>query len=341
MKCLERFNRKMRLSGNSLREEKINDSKNLLRETFEDDAAFSYDYYLWEVGIKSYENKECIPIRIYGRKFSAANGLTVQFQTSINHLIEVGDILYDSRHEEYYICTESFNLDEIHYKGELTKCNWILKWQNKQGRIFEYPCYDINSTQYNSGETSNRVFTIGSSQHMITLPCDENTVIIKSPQRFYLDKDHENPTTFQVSQNDSTSMNYGSKGIVRLTVMESVASKYDRPDLGICDYIDIAEEKEVTNVEIIYDTRIIKSGGDFQKFYCKFFDDDGEEIEDIIPVWNIVCDFKDKLLISQFDNYIQIGIDNDDYIDEEFKLVLSNQTGEYTTSLIIKIESLL
>ena len=99
-------------------------------------------------------------------------------------------------------------------------------------------CYDNNTTQYNSGESANKQFTIGSSQHSLTLPCDENTVILNNPQRFFLDKNMENPTSFVVTQNDNTSHNFGGKGLVKLTVMECAKNnETDRYDLGICDYI--------------------------------------------------------------------------------------------------------
>ena len=215
----------------------------------------------------------------------------------------------------------------------------------------------MNSTQYNSGEQSNRNFTIGSSQHMITLPYDENTVELSTPQRFYLDKATINPTTFIVTQNDTTSHNYGKKGLVKVTVYEYPNnSETDRPDLGICDYVDMSagSENAGTTVEetccrylkaaIDYSTSVIKSGGDSQVFVGKFYDDKGREIADIIPNWTIVCDFSDKLQIKEFDNCLSIGIDDDSYIDEEFKLICSYDDEESeiaSSTLIIKIESLL
>lgn len=349
MKCLDRFNKKMRLSGGSLRNENIKNSQMLLEETFSDDASFALGIYMWELGLKSYDDRESIGIRLYKRSFSNANGVSVKFQTLINTPIIVGDIIYDSIADEYLICTESFNIDGVHWQGKFSLCNWILKWQNKHGDILEYPCHDINSTQYNSGEQANRQFTIGSSQHMLTLPCDENTVILSSPQRFYLDKNMENPTSFIVTQNDTTSYNYGKKGLVKVTVYESTNnSATDRPDLGICDYIDKesiktnnASSNYVSKSIISYDTTIIKSGGDSQVFTGKFFDENKKEITDIIPKWNIICDFKDILEIKQSGNQISIGIDNDDYIDEEFKLILSDDNGDYSSTLLIQIESLL
>ena len=349
MKCLDKFNKKMKLSGGSLRNENIKNSQELLRETFADDASFSLGIYLWELGLKSYDDRESLEIRLYKRSFSNANGVLVKFQTLIDTPIVVGDIIYDSIADEYLICTESFNIDGIHWQGKFTLCNWILKWQNKNGDILEYPCHDINSTQYNSGEQSNKQFTIGSSQHMITLPCDDNTVVLNSPQRFFLDKNPDNPTSFIVTQNDTTSYNYGKKGLVKVTLMECANNNAtDRIDLGICDYVDKEELKTdnannsfVSKSVISYNTLTIKSGGDSQVFVGKFFDNNSKEVADIIPQWKVVCDFKDALKITESNNEIIIGIDDDAYVDEEFKLILSDDKGNYSSSLIVKVESLL
>ena len=283
MKCLDRFKSKMNYYGGSLRNENIQNSRKLLEETFSDDASLALGVFFWELGIKSFEDKIPIKIRLFERKFSNANGWTVKFQTLFDTPIIVGDIIYDSNADEYLICTESFNIDDIHWQGKFTLCNWILKWQDKKGKILEYPCHDINSTQYNSGEQANKQFTIGSSQHMITLPCDENTVVLGSPQRFYLDKNSENPTSFIVTQNDTTSYNYGKKGLVKVTLYECATNgNTDRPDLGLCDYIDIqsiktdnADDEFISKSVISYETSIIKSGGDSQIFIGKFYDNDG------------------------------------------------------------------
>lgn len=349
MKCLDRFNKKMGLSGGSLRNENIKNSRELLKETFFDDASLSPGIYFWELGTKSYEDKEQLMVRLYKRSFSNANGWTVQFQTLYDSPVIVGDVIYDSNADEYLICTESFNIDDIHWQGKFTLCNWILKWQNKNGDILEYPCHDINSTQYNSGEQGNKQFTIGSSQHMVTLPYDENTVILKHPQRFFLDKDPEHPTSFMVTQNDTTSYNYGKKGLVKVTLLEHPHNiKTDRIDLGICDYIDKneiatnnANDKFVSRSVISYDTVVIKSGGSMQTFTGNFFDEDGNEVAGLIPHWNIICDFSNALQVEESGNQLIIGINDDDYVDEEFKIVLSDEEGNYSSDLIVRVESLL
>lgn len=360
MQCLNRFNKRMSLSGGSLREEYIFNTRELLNETFADDPSFAFGIYFWRLGLKEYAHERPISIRLYGRAFSAANGVTVKFQTPYDTPIVVGDIIYDTKQDEYLICTEAFDIDGMHYKGKFTLCNWMLKWQKKDGTILEYPCHDINSTQYNSGEQSNRNFVIGSSQHMLTLPCDENTVELSTPQRFYLDKATVNPTSFIVTQNDTTSYNYGKKGLVRVTVYEFPNnSATDRPDLGICDYIDVTNKNaseptiinntsdnlnQVLKAVIDYNTTVIKSGGDSQMFIGKFYDEKGHEVQGVIPHWTVVCPFSNKLIVKEIDNGVSIGIDDDTYIDEEFKLILSDENKYSSTtpsSLLIKIESLL
>lgn len=353
MQCLDRFNKKMSRSGGSLRNEYIFSTRELLKDTFADDPSFTNNIYFWKLGLKEYRNESPIDIRLFGRSFSAANGVTVKFQTLYNTPIIVGDIIYDSNEDEYLICTEASNIDNINFKGKFTLCNWMLKWQKKDGTILEYPCYDMNSTQYNSGEQYNRNFTIGSSQHMLTLPCDENTVELCNPQRFYLDKATINPTTFIVTQNDTTSYNYGKKGLIKLTVFEHPNNPTtDRPDLGICDYIDVNANCAVEDIcccraskaVIEYTTDVIKSGGDSQMFIGKFYDDKGNEVKDIVPYWMIVPDISSVLQVEESGNCLSIGIDDDSYIDEDFKIVLSDGNDEsniLSDTLLIKIESLL
>lgn len=351
MNSLERFRQKMEMGGCSLREERIKDSRLLLKQVFFDDPSFIRGIYFWEFGkfgADAYYDSMPIAIRLYDRKFSNANGWMVQFQTLHNTPILQGDILFDSNSDSYFICTEVFDIDSIHWQGKLTLCNWILKWQKEDGTILEYPCVDQNTTQYNSGETANRVFTVGTSQHMLTLPCDENTVLLDTPQRFFMDNNRIHPTPYIVTQNDTTSYKYGTKGLVRVTIAQDVyRPDKDRIDLGICDYIspdDLATDNSndilISKSVISYDEDIIRSGGDVHEFVAHFYDAGGNEVSGILPRWEIVCDFIDDLEVYQSDNYLRIGIDNDDYVDEEFKIILSDQNGDYSSSLIIKVESL-
>lgn len=331
----------MELSGNSIQNEVILNSRYMINEAFKDDPSYQNNrIYFWRLGLNSYEDEPAVNIRLYNRKYSDANGVTLQFQTPITDPVVVGDVLYDTKQGIHYICEASFNIDDIHFQGLLIRCNWMLKWQLSDGTIVEYPCQDMNSTQYNSGERSNKVYTVGSSQHILTLPCDENTLALSSPVRFYLDKDHTKTTTYRVTQNDTTSSNYD-KGLCKVTVTECPENReVDNRELGVCDYFKAAVSEEGLLAHIDYDTNTIKSGGSMHTFTARFTDENGDSV-DTAAKWSIVCDFKDELEVKELGNKIMIGIDNDNYIDEDFKLCLSDDTGTNTDSLIIHIDSLL
>ena len=87
MRCLDRFNRKMALSGSSIRNEVIKNSQELLKETFADDPSFATGIYFWQPSTHSYADSSELPIRLYGRSFSNANGVVVKFQTLIDNPI--------------------------------------------------------------------------------------------------------------------------------------------------------------------------------------------------------------------------------------------------------------
>lgn len=340
MDYIDRFRNRMKMSGSSLKGELTKNSRDLIENVFADDPSHE-NVFLWKLGLvkkEDYENETPINIRLYGRKYTTSDGMVVSFQTLMDNPIIVGDVVYVLSKDLFLLCIESFNINNTHYKGKFSYCNWILKWQDENGNILEYPCYDSNSTQYNSGEASNKQFTIGSSQHSLKLPCDENTCKLSSPKRFYLDKNIENPTSYILTQNDTTSYNFGEKGIVRLTLLESPNdSETDRPDLGICDYI---KKEPVTEIDkskyskIEYKTKTIKSGGSYQKFYGLFFENE-TQINSVRCVWDVVYDGSNFLDIKMEDDCIQIGVDNDALVDDEFKLCLKDENNEYEPSYII------
>lgn len=338
----------MELSKGSVRNETIRNSIEMLQSTFEDDPSFTLGVYFWRHGIESYDGFDTVPIRLFKRTYSPSSGVTMKFQTQYNCHIEVGDILYCSRSNEYIVCTESFNIGDIHWQGKFALCTWILKWQNKRGDILEYPCYALNATQTGTGEQMTSHLVVATSQYILTLPYDHNTIVLKNPQRFFLDRNPINPTSYMVTHNDSVMCNFD-KGLVRLTVMECPNNhETDRVDLGICDYFEKEDVKKhnsandifVSKSVISYDTLVIKSGGSPQTFTANFFDSYGKPVENVEPHWNVISNFSKALKFEEDGNKLTISINNDKYIDEEFKLVLSDADGNYSSSVVIKVESL-
>lgn len=255
---------RMKIDGNSIRQTKINNSKQLMENQIETDPSYSEDFIIWEHGI-SFEDLISQPIKLYNRKYSSANGFTVQFETLIDKTIPIGTILYDVNDKIYYLCTESFDKDKILNNGKLTRCNNFLKWQDDNGKIFEYPVFDINSTQYNSGVQSDKVLTLGSTQHMLTITADKNTIALEHDKRFFNDRNTKSPSVFKLTQNDTTALNYD-KGLLHITITEDEYNpKTDSIENWLCDYFKIDEN--IQTIEIIYvGNPVIRVGGSAKTF---------------------------------------------------------------------------
>lgn len=227
-------------SGDTIRQSKINDAKNLMSDQLTADPSFNPNMAFWQFGVAT-EDFELVPIKTFNEKYSAANGVVIQFNTLIDNPVAVGDVLYDREQDIYWICTESFNRDEILYAGKLTRCNYWMRWQDDKKNIFEYPVFEINSTQYNSGESGDKTLTLGSSQHLITVTADKNTIALNHGQRFFWDRNTVNPTVFKITQNDTTAMNYD-KGLLKITIMEDqYDSDKDSIENWLCDYFKVSE----------------------------------------------------------------------------------------------------
>lgn len=254
---------RMKLDGNSIRQSKINDAKRLMEHQLETDPSYNEYFVIWEHDVDADDFVEQ-PIKLYNRKYSSANGYTVQFETLIDKIIPIGTVLYDTDERIYYLCTESFNKDKILNNGKLTRCNNFLKWQDDSGKIFEYPVFDINSTQYNSGVQGDKVMTLGSTQHMLTITADENTIALDHDKRFFSDRNVKHPTVFKLTQNDTTALNYD-KGLLHLTITEDEYNpKTDSIENWLCDYI---KPNSTTPIKITYTgDSMIRVGGSAKTF---------------------------------------------------------------------------
>ena len=253
---------RMALSGETVRAEKINDGRRLMSEQLMTDPSYQ-EFDIWEFGVVP-DDFVKHPLKLYDRKYSSANGFTVKFETLWDKFIPIGTVLYDTNEKLYYICTESFDKNSILNNGKLTRCNNFLKWQNETGEIYEYPVFDVNSTQYNSGVDGNKIMTLGSTQHMLSITADDNTISLRHDKRFFIDRNKVEPTVFKLTQNDTTALNYD-KGVVHLTVTEDQYNPdTDNIEEWLCDYI---KPVSPNNIEITYvGNSNIRVGGSYKTF---------------------------------------------------------------------------
>lgn len=334
---LQLMKERIKQSGTSLYDEQIKDAQNILADGFTDDVSCAKHIFFWIAGENPQKGNH-VYIKFYDRKYSSANGNMKSFLTHNNDKIEVGDYIYDEEENTYWICTESFHVDNIHYEGKFTQCNWSLRWQRPDGTILEYPCLDLNSTQYNSGESGNNTLKLGSAQHMEKVQANSDTISLASPQRFYVSRDNSIP--YVITQNDTTASNYG-KGICNITVTQDVRREdKDRPDLGICDYIDPSsplpptpsEPNETTDLRCVISGNTDLRNGYNRTYMAKIQDKNGNDIswDNSSYIWRVLSDFLVEQTITG--NKIKLKVSDESLIGSSFLLQLINQSCDYVLS---------
>lgn len=303
-----------------MRDMKIRDAIHIADLEFQHDPSYCDCMFRWIPGEDPHTDN-LLPIKLYDRKYTAANGNRVSFHVRIDADIHIGDYLYQKNTKQYWICTELYNENEIHLRGLLTECNWFLKWQRPDGTILEYPCQDMNSTQYNSGEYSDKVMTLGSSQHMLTLQANSDTISLCTPQRFFVSLDYSIP--YVVTQNDSTTLHFGENGLVRITVTQDEIHDDDNQELGICDYfVPTTLPPDPGKPYYVYiDGRSDLLLHTFRTYAVRAETETGEPI-DIDVDWKISSEFDNHLVCISDSNSSSLVLTN------ELEEILTNEKNE-------------
>ena len=319
MSGYDNFKLRTTLDGANSREAKINDARHILALEFTNDPSYCDSMYRWIPGVNSHIGDR-IAIRLFGRKYSSANGYTTQFEVQVDDKPDIGDYYFEQELNQYWICTELHNVNHIHVSGKLTMCNWFLKWQNDKGEVLEYPCNDINSTQYNSGEAGDKTMTLGSAQHMATVQATPDTIDIRSPLRFFVSRDYSIP--FKVTQNDTVANNYGN-GLCKITLTQDQLNlSVDRPDLGLCDYKEPTplppEPDETTDLSAVISGKSNLINGFSRTYSVEFKDSNGDIKQDVDFTWNVASDFDVQQKVNG--NEIELSVDDKSLIGSSFIL---------------------
>jgi len=236
--------------------------------------------------------------------------------------------------------------NKIYEKAIAWLCKYTIRFVSPiTGEIVEYPIYDINSTQYGTGETDKKLMQIGSANHLIYIPYNEETIRIDSGFRFIIDKNPDNPTVYRLAQVDSTSYSCGEHdGVLQWTVVESqFDEETDNRELRVADFYghsvlsyeepvkgyDIKVTPEVENNTIIFgeESRIFvaftKDGVDIEpkKFTSRIID--GAEYSEIT---GIGIDFITVRMLN-----------NRDYIGQEVTIIIESEEYDISKTLRLKI----
>lgn len=338
---MDRYTARITLYGKSNRERELNRLKQTLNHQLP--ASLSYK----SVFINDRADNLIIDS-------SSSSRLIKEIKSLPGKSFEVGD--YVKWSNAYWLITEADSDDELYVDGRMQQCNWKLSYQRDDGSIAQYWCIDENVTQRNSGENENKTVTLGSSQHMIKVQCNEDTLLLNTPKRIFLDKNITNPTSFKISQNDTTSLNYG-KGICCITLIEcqentekdKLVSLDSGETVWIADYIEPSSlPSSDSNSHIGISCRIdfngkprIIIGRNPKSFTAKFTDKDGKELTNIKASWKITAMDNAAPFIhysEKDNNTVQINADYEEsLLGNVIRLDAFDESNHYTSTLYIEI----
>jgi len=266
--------------------------------------------------------------RIFDRRTKANYFQTVTVETiESDDRFDAGNIMfYDG---DYWICTSKTNFHNLYCKGSFVRTNYSLKWQKSDGSIIERRCWVQSAAQYNSGENENKTITLGSDQIMIVLPSDDETNILDSPRRFFIDKNLQSPTPYKITRNDTIPYSDWDYGCVNLIVTQDVIGKSDNIGLLICDYKEPTTLPSPTDPDengnqspiLLQATftckgnKIIKAGGSAKTFSVSFSGENQVPVTDVDYIWSvsITKEFKNLLTVETLSNgqcKVKLGYDD-------------------------------
>lgn len=330
---LQLMKERMKITGHTPREEMIRDGQNLLKEELEHDSSYSPTMFFYDSDNKV--DDRLANLRVYGRKNSSLNGNYMNFLTTYDNPIKIGDYIHDTKDDTYWLVYNSFNVNDVHYEGKLIQCNYPLKWQLSNGKVVERWANIVSASKYDTGETGNATIVLSSNNFTVLIGfCEEGYEL--EGKRVFIDKRNINPEkVFKMTRGDDVLFDSGNMG----SLLNFIADKTefnkdkDRPDLKLCNYIEIDDDtntdssddhpsnpNETTDLMVVIDGKETIRCGVERAYAALFTDLYGNVVEDVSFSWNVVSDFTVKQSVDG--NKIELKVDDDSFIDESFILQL-------------------
>ena len=321
--------------GNTPRGEMIRDGQNLLKEELEHDSSYSHTLLFYSYDYNKGSDGECANLRIYSRKKDSTYGEVQNFVSTYDNPIKKGMYFHDTKDDTYWIATESYNVNDIQFKGKMTKCIYTLRWQDSDGNIIERKAVTSDQTKHSNGQTGNSTIMVADNQYGLLVPIDEATKSLKREMRFPFDfDDTDNPDIYRLL---NRKINLG-EGIIQLSfsfdAFNSTTDKKvtldDGKQVWICDYSSSAPSIPSTEETLV---SIVGSDalriGRTKIWTVEFKDKDGNDVEVDDWKWNIKTDFDtSELVIQESDFDIKITAQDDDsLVDESFLLQILSGDG--------------
>lgn len=305
-----------------------------------------------DIELYNYDLSECQELKAIVQK----SVQDTKLQSLMRHvLVPIGTCkagMYIKYKNRYWIIVNIVDDNAMYEKAIVMICNWYLTWENQKGKIVQRWANITSASQYNNGETANRLYTLRTDQLLVVLPDDDECLLLHSGYRFVIDRriniysnmldenDKYNTSfsliTYQLTRSDSVIYNYIDSGNFQMLITQDEQHKgdgyyvIDGNGYWICrgnetELLEIpdTEKPSISRCDILYDSNKIYSGFDASEYTAVFYDEDGN-IVDEMPEWEIRCSFSDKLYVDYIDNTVIISVDDISLINKSFDLVLKN-----------------
>lgn len=343
----------MQLSG--FESEALNDfGEEGFLEALESDVALDVELY-------NYDLSECTAIRaIFNNRLT-----DTKLKTLVRHLlVPIGSChagMYAKVKGRFWLIVGIVDDNGIYEKAILSICNYQLTWLNDAGKPIQRWANIISASQYNNGEHVNLDYTIRSDQLLISLPDDDESLMIMQNKRFVIDRrckiyeksfdgsvtvDTSNPViTYDVTRVDSVLYDYQDSGLHQIMVTQDEQHKddgyyvIDGTGYWLCD-VPTDENDGTTSLscEIVCEEPVIYNDIEPVAFVARFYDVDGNVVSDVAPEWSIVGDLYELLDIEYAENAIVISANNKRLVNHSYMLSLSAD-GYEPSSITFAVES--
>ena len=343
---LQLMKERMKITGHTPREEMIRDGQNLLKEELEHDSSYSSTMFFYDSNNKV--DDRLANLRVYGRKNSSLNGNYMNFLTTYDNPIKIGDYIHDTKDDTYWLVYTAFNVNDIEYTGKLIQCNYLLKWQLPDGKIIQRWANIVSASKYDVGENGNSTIVLSSNTFTILIGyCDEGLEL--ESKRVFIDMKKTNPTkVFKITRGDDVLYNSGNIGALLSFIADKVElnKETDNQELRLCDYIDPSSTtpSEPTTPNETEDLSVTISGttnlriGVTRNYTATLSDknDNAVQWDDTKYGWNVASDFDVKQTITE--NKISLTVEDEDFIDSSFILqVIKLDDGTVITEIEITV----
>jgi len=146
--------------------------------------------------------------------------------------IECGAIIEWS--DAVWLVTEVDADKEIYQSAFIERCNYVLKFKNKDGDVISKNCIIASVAQSSVGEDVGATLVTGNSLKCLIITKDLDTIKLKRGFRFIVDDvDSSDPTVYEITNLDRVTGRYSGDGIYKYIIKEANTL----PDDNLVDHI--------------------------------------------------------------------------------------------------------